>query len=352
MGYGGIETLLMNIYRSVDRNKIQFDFAVHTHEAGEYDDEIRKLGGNIYYFPKRGKHFINYRKKWKEFFKNHDKEFSAVHMHVSSLTNIEAIKMAKKYKIEKRFIHSHNTYQKGIIHNIFNVYHRISVDKYATKLLACSTEAGKYCFGNKKFELIKNGILAKEYEYNFETRKRMREQLKIEENHIAFVNVGRFFEQKNHTFLIEIFKEILKNNKNAYLFLVGEGNLREQINQKVKNLNIEKNVIFLGTRNDVKDILQAMDIFLLPSLHEGLPLVGIEAQASGLPVYTSNTVSPELKITDLVSFYSLEDNAEVWADNIMNSMKKFKRHSYYDELVKSGYDIDNTANLLEKYYID
>ena len=350
MGYGGIETLIMNIYRNIDRTKIQFDFAKNTEEKGEYEEEIEKLGGKIYKLPKRRNHFLFYKKAWNQFFKEHQGEYSTIHMHVSSLTDIQPLISAKKYGVKNRLIHSHNTFQKGILHNILNRVHRVYIRKYATKLLACSTEAGEYCFGNQKFEVIKNGIDSKKYIYNDDTRKKIRSMLNMPEEILALVHVGRFSEQKNHTFLIDIFKEIYNRNKNARLFLVGDGVLKESIETKVKELKLQDKVIFLGTMDNVNEILQAMDAFLLPSLHEGLPVVGIEAQAAGLPIYISDTVSPEVKITNLVTFYPLQESAENWAKNILNTIDTKKRSNTQSQIIQAGYDIVNTAKTLEKYY--
>ena len=350
MGYGGIETLLMNIYRNIDTTKIQFDFAVTSREPGEYDKEIIKRGGKIFYIPSRRESLKNYKKNWDDFFYKYQKEFNAIHMHVSSLTDITPLKIAKKYNIKNRFIHSHNTYQKGIIHNILNKIHRLNVKKYATNLFACSSEAGRYCFGNKKFEVIKNGIDSKKYIYNVETRNEIRKMLNIPEEVFAFVHVGRFSEQKNHTFLIDIFKEIYNRNQDARLFLVGDGGLKESIETKVRELQLQDKVIFLGKRDNVNEILQAMDAFLLPSLHEGLPVVGIEAQAAGLPIYISDTVSPEVKITDLVTFYPLQESPENWAKNILDTIETKKRINTQSQIIQAGYDIVNTAKILEQYY--
>lgn len=350
MGYGGIETLIMNIYRNIDRNKIQFDFATNTEEKGEYEEEIEELGGKIYRLPKRRNHLLYYKKAWNQFFAEHQGEYTAIHMHVSSLTDIQPLVSAKKYGVKNRFIHSHNTFQKGTLHNILNRVHRVYIRKYATRLLACSTEAGKYCFGNKKFEVIKNGIDSKKYIYNIETRNEIRKMLNIPEEVLAFVHVGRFSEQKNHTFLIDIFKEIYDRNQDARLFLVGDGGLKGAIENKVKDLQLQDKVIFLGTRDNVNEILQAMDAFLLPSLHEGLPVVGIEAQAAGLPIYISDTVSPEVKITDLVTFYPLQEYSQNWAKNILDTIETKKRINTQPQIIQAGYDIVNTAKILEQYY--
>ncbi len=350
MGYGGIETLIMNIYRNIDRTKIQFDFATNTEEKGEYEEEIKKLGGKIYRLPKRRNHFLYYKKAWNQFFKEHQGEYTAIHMHVSSLTDIQPLASAKKYGVKNRFIHSHNTFQKGTLHNILNRVHRVYIRKYATRLLACSTEAGKYCFGNKKFEVIKNGIDSKKYIYNVETRNKIRRMLNIPEEVLAFVHIGRFSEQKNHTFLIDIFKEIYNRNQDTRLFLVGDGGLKESIENKVKELQLQDKVIFLGIRDNVNEILQAMDAFIFPSLYEGLGIVAIEAQASGLKVFASDVIPKEVKITDLVTFYSLQESSESWAKKILNTINIKQRENTQSQIIEEGYDIMETTNRLEQYY--
>lgn len=349
MNMGGIQTFLMNIYRNIDKNKVQFDFLIKSRKD-EFEKEIKELGGNIYRIPPRNKGIITYKKKLEEFMRLHSSEYNTIHMHVSSLTDIMPIVIAKKYNIKNRFIHSHNTHQKGIIHNIFNLINQKRIMKYATKLFACSTEAGKYCFKDKSFEVVRNGINAKLYKYDLEIRDKKRKELKIQNDEIAFVNVGRFSKQKNHLFLLEIFKEYIKINSHALLFFVGDGELKEIIKNRIKELDLENNIRMLGIRRDINEILQAMDAFLLPSLHEGLPVVGIEAQASGLKLYTSDNVSPELKITDLVKFYSLNNTAEKWAKNIFEDMQTYKREDTYNDIVKAGYDIERTTKILEKYY--
>lgn len=350
MTYGGIETFIMNVYRNVDRTKIQFDFAVVSKKEGAFDKEIKKLGGNIYYFPKRRKNIKRYKDEWKKFLKLNKNKYNCIHMHVSSLSNIEPIKIAKKVGIANRFIHAHNTHQKGIIHNILNKINRQNISKVATRLFACSTEAGKYCFGKNHFEILKNGILTDKFIFNEQIRIEKRKQFGLKVNDLAIINVARFSEQKNHKFLIDIFKKIYIQNDNARLYLVGDGALKLEIEKKVTDMNLNNVVFFLNNRDDVNEILQAMDLFLMPSLYEGLPVSGIEAQASGLPLYISNTVSPEIKITDLVTFYPLQEPAENWAKNILNTIDSKKRKNTKFQIVKRGYDIVNTTKILEQYY--
>ena len=308
----GIETFIMNIYRNIDKNKIQFDFAVHTQQKGEFDDEIIAMGGNIYYFPSRNKGLFNYIKTWKKFLRENAKKYNAIHMHVSSLTTILPIKLSKKYNINNRIVHAHNTCQKGIIHKILGNINIYRIKKYATNLFACSSEAGKYVFGNNKFELMHNGIDIQKYTYNEMQRKSVRKLLNLKENELAIVHVGRFAEEKNHEFLVDIFYEIIKANADAKLFLVGEGVLQNKIKDKVNDLKLSNKIIFLGKRNDINKLLNGMDIFIFPSKYEGLPVSLVEAQASGILIFASESISHEIKITDLIHFISLKEDAKEW----------------------------------------
>ncbi len=350
MGYGGIETFLMNIYRNIDKNEIQFDFAVHTKEQGEYDEEIKKLGGNIYYFTPRRKSVIQYKRDWEKFLSENKNKYVAIHMHSSSLTTILPLKIAKKYGIKKRFIHAHNTYQKGRIHNILNKLNQKNIDKIATKCFACSTEAGKYVYGNRQFELINNAIDASKYSFNIEKRNQIRKEMGIEDN-LAILHIGRFNYQKNHQFLINIFEEIAKQEEKAKLFLIGVGELQQTIKNMVKEKNIENKVYFLNTRNDINEIMQAMDILVFPSYHEGLPVVLIEAQAAGLKIFASDKITKEVKITNLLEFISLDVTQKKWAKLILEN-KNYKREDTEKEILKAHYEMKELVNKLKMYYLN
>ena len=349
MGYGGIEAFLMNLYRNMDRKKIQFDFAVHTKEKGEYDNEIKELGGNIYYFTSRNEDLFKYYKDWNNFLKNKANMYNAIHMHVSSLTTILPLALAKKYNVNNRIIHAHNSFQKGSIHQILNKLNQFRIDQISTTKFACSTEAGRYVFGKRKFELIRNGIDAERYKFNQETREKIRKRYGIQEEQKVIINIGRLVKEKNQLFLLEILKEIKKKQKNVILFIIGRGYLKDEIQDKIKEYNLENNVVLIERHNSICDVLQGMDFFVLPSLYEGLPVVSIEAQASGLKCLISDNVSKELKITNLVTFKSLEDSAKSWADEILSEIE-YERNDTKKMIRKAGYDIKNTAELITKYY--
>ena len=344
MGYGGIETFLMNVYRNVDRNSIQFDFAVHTDIPGDYDEEIKKMGGHIYYFTSRRKSFIKYYQDWKNFLKNNSDKYIAIHMHVSSLTTILPIVLAKKYKMKKRIIHAHSTLQEGKLHQILSALNKKRVNKYATNLIACSTMAGNYVFGNNKYEILKNGINIKKFEFDENKRKEIRNKFGIKDNETVYINIGRLIEAKNQTYLLDIFKEIYNEDKSSRLFIIGKGELKDKIEQKIEKSKLKEQITLLENRNDISDILQGMDIFILPSLYEGLPIVAIEAQSAGLKSFISKNVTEEVKVTDLVDFIDINDNYENVAKYILEN-KNYERKKYENKEL-SNYDIKNISNYL------
>lgn len=350
MGYGGIETFIMNLYRNIDKSKLQFDFAVYTTKKGDYDNEIKKLNGNIYYFTSRRKSFYKYYKDWDNFLKNNAKNYIAIHMHVSSLTTILPLVLAKKYNIKNRIVHAHSTFQKGKIHKILSSINKNRIKKYATKLFACSSEAGNYVFGSNKYEKINNGIDLRKYEFNKEKRRLMRNDLNIKEGEIAYVNIGRLTELKNQIYLIDVFKEMYNKEHKSKLFIIGKGELKEKLEEKIKEINLEKQVFLLNSRNDIPEVLQAMDVFILPSLYEGLPVAAVEAQVSGLKCFISQNVSPEVKITNLVNFIDINKNEREVAEDILKN-SAYERKNEIDANLKK-YDIKEIVKYLSKEIYD
>lgn len=349
MGYGGIETFLMNIYRNMDREKIQFDFAVHTDEPGDYDEEIKKLGGNIYYFTSRRKNVIKYKSDWKKFLSIHKDNYVAIHMHVSSLTTILPLKIAKKYGIKKVFIHAHSTFQKGKLHNFLNKINQKKINKIATNCLACSIEAGKYVFGNNNFEIIHNAIDVNKFVFVPKIRNELRAKLGVEDKFVI-LHVGRFNYEKNHTFLIDIFYEVKLVKKDSVLYLIGKGELKDKIREKVKEKKLEDSVVFLENITNVNEYMMASDLFLFPSLFEGLGIVNIEAQCTGLKCIISDKIPSEVKITDLIKFLSIKDTPQKWKDEVLNT-KFDSRKSYDENIKKEKYDIKSVVNILNELYL-
>ena len=355
MDMGGIENLLMNIYRNIDREKVQFDFMVHRDKDAYFDDEIRNLGGRIYKCSPFNpiKHF-KYMSDINKVLKEHP-NYNIIHAH--SELNMWPLKAAKKYNIPIRISHSHSTREIKDLKWIFMEYEKIFLKQQCTDLFACSIDAAKWLYGEKavkqnKITYIKNGIKVDDFEFNVKIRNRIRRELNLE-NNFVIGHVGRFMKEKNHKFMLDIFKEIKKIKPNTALIFIGDGELEDEIKNKARKMGIANEIRFLGVRSDVKYLMQAMDIFLLPSFYEGLGIVLIEAQALGLESVVSENIPDEAFITDLVHKVSLEKDASYWAKKIIDIYNENKnRKGRQEDIVKAGYDIVNTAKFLEEFYLD
>lgn len=351
MNRGGAETMIMNLYRNIDKTKIQFDFVVHTTEKCAFDDEIIKNGGKIYRVPryKIYNHF-KYVRELKKIFKEHQ-EYSIIHCHINSTASI-ITNIAKKYKM-KTIVHSHSTaYQKGISGKYKEFLQKKMKKNDNSKVdfnFACSNEAGKWLYGNNKFKVINNAIESDIFIFNKEKRQRIRENYDIK-NKFVIGHVGRFSKIKNHEFLIDIFEEILKIKKDSVLILVGDGENIDKIKLKVKKLNIEDKVIFTGIQSNINEILMGMDILLLPSLFEGLPVTLVEAQATGLKCIISDNISQEINITELITTVSLQKEPKIWAQKVIEN-KDYLRENMQKDIIRKGYDIKSTVKELEKIYL-
>lgn len=348
---GGAETMIMNIYRNIDREKIQFDFVTHSGRNQAYVSEIEQLGGKIYFFPKIRIYnlplLIN---EWKAFFEEH-KEYKILHSHVRSYASIY-IPIAKKYGL-KTIIHSHSTSNgkgmKSFVKAILQYPLRYEADYF----MGCSKEAGKWLFGEKivndnKYYTVKNAIDTQQYLYNREVRNIYRKQLGFEEGETVFVHVGRLHEAKNHMFLLEVFAELQKNNPKAWLLLVGDGELSLEIKNQTKKMHLVHKVKMLGSRKDVQNILSAADAFLFPSKWEGLPVTVVEAQASGLPCFVSDKITKEVGISELVKFLPIDKGTQVWIDAIKET--DLTRKNVIDKIIQAGFDIKKSVEWLTKFY--
>lgn len=356
MNRGGAETMIMNLYRSINRSELQFDFVVHTKNKCAFDDEIRLLGGKIYYVPAySGKNHFEYIKAWENFLKEHP-EYKVIHGHVRSTASIY-LKKAKKYGLTT-IAHSHNTSSGSGFSSIAKNILQYQIRYIADYLFACSQNAGTWLFGEKackndNFFILNNAIDAKRFVLNKDVRDKKRKELQLEDFFVVG-HIGRFHPQKNHAFIIDIFKELTEKNSKMKmkLLLVGDGTLRKEIEKKVNNLGLSDKVIFTGVRPDIPELLQAMDVFLFPSLFEGLPVTLIEAQASGLEIYASETISQEVAITDLINYYSLDSHPSEWANNILNNKVLNKRKNYLSEIENANYDIEKNSLWLQEFYKD
>ena len=348
MGRGGLETMLMNYYRHIDRSKVQFDFLVHREFEADYDEEIKSLGGRIYHVSRLVPWSRKYKAELRRFFRTHP-EYKIVHVHQDCLSSV-ALQCAKECGIPVRIAHSHNSNQDKNIKYLFKRYYMRKIPETATELFACGKAAGDWMFGGKAYQLLPNAIAAEKYIYEEEKAKKIKKELDLEKN-IVIGHIGRFNPQKNHKFLIDIFEKCFEKNQKVRLMLIGDGEGRKEIENKVKERGLQDNVIFMGVRKDVPELLQAMDVFVFPSLYEGLPVTMIEEQAAGVPAVISDRVSEECIITkDLVKVEGLEETPEQWAGEILKQVKISKRDRS-EEIKRAKYDVETTAKWLEEYYL-
>ena len=350
LNMGGSQSMIMNIYRGIDRKKVQFDFIIDKSDELFFFDEIEKLGGNIYILPSfNGLNQKEIKESWELFFKTH-LEYKILHSHVRSYASLY-LPIARKYGI-KTIIHSHSTSSGSGIKSLVKQVMQLPLRYQADYLFSCSEESGRWLFGKsalskKNYKMIPNAIDCSKYKYNLKIRKMIRNQYGLKDNELLFGHVGRFSKPKNHNFLIDIFAEFSKNH-DAKLMLIGDGELRINIEQRIEKLGIQDNVMILGTRTDVNKLMQAMDVFLFPSLWEGLPVTIIEAQASGLPCFVSNRVTKDVNVSSLIYNISLNQNAADWCKIIENT--NLERQNVIEDIKKAGFDIEGLANWMEDFY--
>lgn len=347
---GGAETFIMNIYRNIDRSKVQFDFVIHTEEKGSYFSEIISLGGRVFSCPKyTGKNHFIYVNWWKTFFKNHS-EYKIIHSHIRSSASLY-LSVAKKHGI-RTIIHSHSTSNGKGFSSLAKRVLQYPLRYIADYLFACSKESGEWLFGKKatkaqNFHVIKNSIDLEKCSFNAEIRNKYRNEMNLTDKKV-FIHVGRLHPAKNHMFLLDLFKEISKNDSNSVLLIVGDGELREQVENRVNELKLQNSVLMLGSRGDVGNLLQAADCFLFPSLWEGVPLTVIEAQASGLPCLVSDTITSDVNISDLVTSISIDKGVTPWMEIISNL--NLTRKDVHENIISAGYDSKTLAKWIEDFY--
>lgn len=349
MHRAGLETMLMNYYRNIDRTKIQFDFLTHRPYKSDYDDEILSLGGKVYYAPRLyPQNYPKYFKWMKQFFKEHP-EYKIVHSHIDAMSYLP-LKVAKKAGVPVRIAHSHNTSIDKDFKYILKQYFRARINSVATDFCTCGEEAGKFLFGNVESTLIPNAIDISKFLYNPIIREKKRNELGIKKEYVIG-HVGRLSYQKNHKFLIQIFNKFLKRYEDTILLLVGVGEKEEEIKKQVSELGLEQKVKFLGNRNDVNELYQAMDIFVMPSFFEGVPVVGVEAQFADLPCVFSDKVPKEVKFHSKTQFVPLNAPIQQWVD-VIGKYRNMERKPMTDELEKSPYNIKTAHSILENYYLN
>jgi len=351
MNSGGIENMLMNLYRAIDRDKIQFDFLLHIEEESFFEKEIHQLGGKIHRVPALKLTSINsYLKSLDTFFQKEN--YQCVHSHISVVSYF-VLKMAKKNNVKIRIAHSHEAHDSIWDHPLYKVPFililRQVINKPLTHRFACGRDAGQWLFGKVPFKVINNAIDSKKFIYDEEIAAVEKEKLNLAGKTI-FGNVGRFCAQKNHVFLIDVFEQLQKKMPDIHLLLVGDGELKPEIEKKVKEKNLIQSVSFLGVRKDVNRLLNAMDYMLMPSLFEGLPVSLVEAQANGLKVFASDKIAKETNLTGLIDFIPIKDKT-TWVDHILNNLT-YAREINYDKIVEANYDIKANAAFLTDFYLN
>ena len=347
---GGVENVIMNYYRHIDKSKIQFDFVVHEGALESYIREVENYGGNIFVIPSYRMNILKYTYDIYKIIK--ENKYNIVHSNMNSLSGFPL--MAAYFAGAKvRILHNHTTDspEEGIRTLIKRIL-RPFAKMFANQYWACSKLAAEWMYGKKvvkenKVTIINNAIDLDKFKFDKEKREKIRKKLGLE-NCFVIGHVGRFEKTKNHNFLIGVFYEILKQKPFAKLLLVGDGSLKDKIQIQVEKLGLAEKVIFLGVRNDVADLYNVMDAFVFPSLYEGLGMSVIEAQVNGLPVIASNVISDEAKVNDNIELFSLHQYLKDWCNEVENA--KRKELNMNGELLKK-FDIRKECKKLESLYL-
>ena len=344
---GGAESMCMSLYRTIDRKKVQFDFVKHTNNIGSFEDEIIDKGGRIYIAPRfKVGNIIRYCSWWENHLSTHP-EHIIIHGHFYTISAVY-FAIAKRHR-RITVGHSHNTQPyKKTFSTMIEIPFLYFVERVADYRFACSHAAGKWLYPHKKFRIISNAIDIEEYKYNDKLREKARKDLGINNNTLVIGTVGNIREAKNPFGTIEIFRHVQDMKKDSLLLWAGDGPLYQQVLDKINEYQLDGCIRLLGSRNDVNMLLQAMDVFILPSFYEGLPVVLIEAQAAGLTCIVGDNVTRDVNLTGLCRFLNINDYKS-WAEEIINSNKEHKDTSIV--LSEAGYNIKTTARWLQNFYL-
>jgi glycosyltransferase involved in cell wall biosynthesis len=343
---GGLASVMLNYYRSLDKKGVQIDFASTNTITPDLNDEIQKNGSKYYQLPKR-KNIIRYWKAVKCLSRNYD----VVHLHANSSTAVIELSAAKNAGVPKRIHHNHTSKTQ---HPFINaLLHPMFMHSF-TDAIACSQLAGDWLFGKNNYKILRNAINIAKFEYNNDARVLIRNEFGIKEEDFVVGHIGKFMDAKNHEFLIKVFAEYHLKHPNSKLLLVGDGEWRSKVESWVADSGCADSIILAGLRSDIPAIVQAMDIFVFPSIYEGMPLTVLEAQASGLPCLISSNVTNDVNIGQDVKMKDLTDGVKDWADSIDSFdyalSREVRCHNNYELITKAGYNIENEANELLKIY--
>lgn len=356
MHRGGMEMFIMNLFRHIDRRELMFDFAIHGTDVGDFQEEIQNLGGNWYFFPQMRKNPVRYRKAWRLFWKVHAREYCAFHFHTNSLANVIALEEAVRAGIPIRIIHSHSSMaNKGRLQWLNDILHKLHQKKLptlATHLFTCSDKAALWLFGDVKFDRlpliqINNGIAIDEFRYNETNRQQIRNRLGLDGVKIVG-HMGTFLPVKNHKFIVEVIEKAYQMNPDVRCVLLGRGHMYEETKELVAARKLNDVILFMGVQENVNAWLSAMDVFIMPSLYEGLPVSLIEVQANGLPAIVSDTITDSVKLQENMYYKALSDGPAEWAKEMIKVMDRGDRVYCSDCIAARGFDIKETAKLYEK----
>lgn len=351
---GGVGSFLINYQSHFQGDEVHLDYLMFDDIAtGAFDEKVREMGSNVFVLPRvTSMSIVKVIKELDHFFGSSSQKYKAIHLHAANMSFF-VLPIARKYNIRYRIVHSHSTvYSDNKMKAFRNMLLCSQLKKQANIYCACSKLAGEFLFGKENIEkvhIFNNAVDIEKFKYNESIRKKTRNSLCLDDSFVIG-HVGNFVEVKNHRFLVELFAEVKKKIPYAKLLLVGSGPLEVEIKQYCTALGIQDSVLFLGYRNDVPDLLQAMDVFVLPSLFEGLPVIGIEAQASGLPLIVSDSVTEELGVAN-VTFLPLNSGKTEWSNELLRiHAQRVDRTYSYNLLKERGFEISDAAKKLESFY--
>lgn len=354
LNIGGAESMILNLYRRIDKSTVQFDFVIHTEEDGDFSNEIKSYGGRIFKAPRyTGMNHLLYINWWNHFFA-HYRNYQFLHCHMRSIAAI-ITPIAKKNGL-LTIVHSHSTSNGVGIKAKWKDIMQFPIRYQSDYLFACSREAGEWLFGKKacrsgRYHFIPNSIDVHRFLFDSKIRKEVREEMHLDGKKVIG-NIGRIVQPKNQSFLIDILNEMVKTDDSVRLLIVGDGELQGQLKEKTKKLRLNEFVIFTGARSDAERMYQAMDVFVFPSIWEGLPVSVVEAQASGLRCFVSDRITKDVKLTKNIRYIALERGIDNWAELIRKSLE-YKRSGLEGDDLKSmqKFESSNVAKQLQEFYL-
>ena len=349
LGTGGTESLIMNWYRNIDRSKIQFDFLVRSPDDN-YLEEITALGGRVFYTASFPRHLLRNFLETRKILQR--KEWDVIHVHSNAAMYMLPLRLAKKLGYQHRIMHSHSVHSKNPVFSLVHRYNRKKINKYTTHQLACSNAAGEWMYPDSAFCVVNNAVQVDKFLFDQKVRNEIRTAMGID-NSLVLGHVGRFSKPKNHSFLLDIFYEVKQLQPDSVLMLVGDGELQEAVKEKAKALGLTESVLFMGRRSDIGQLMSAMDIFLLPSLYEGLPVVCVESSANALiSIISEEAYAQELDCFPNVKSVTLKKSASEWAAFVLGNLNNAKPIYRNRNLVEgSSFDVDLVIKTLQDIYL-